>query len=216
MRFARQATVLSAGLCLAFAGTSLAATSAAPKPKTLDLADPASDANAINAEGAATGCAGPACVDGTATPVGSQDSKDIVKMSLASTFAKVGKTSVCNGFTITMTFTGAPDTTTNYRMLATSDIDTAAWWVQYNGTKTTLRYSNGTATTVDLAKPAVVKDKTITFTVTEADIKASGETLKSLNLSSIGADIRTSVNSGTLTVPMWDQIPAGDGSYKPC
>lgn len=205
MKLVRPVLALTSGLALALGST---ASFAAAKPAVLNLTDPAGDANALNGQGGVTGDP----FNGTGTPVGSQADKDIVSEVFTSTYAK----KACTGFTVDLTFTGTPGTNTNFRVLGTGPVNTSTWWLTYNGTRSYIRYSAGTAASADLATPVVVKDKTVTFTVLEADLKATGESLKSFVLTGPGADIRTLVPGAGVTLPMWDTLPESDKTFKPC
>ena len=214
MKLVRTATAVAVGSALVLAANAGAATPAGPV--TLTLTDQAGDANALNGGGLANGGAGPVTADGTVTPVGSQADKDLLSLVLSGTSVKVGTKATCTGFTAAITLSAAPTANSNYRVLATTATNTSSWWLTYNGTRSYIRYSAGTAASVDLVKPAVVNDKTITFTVTEADLKASGEKLSSFALLGAGVDARSLVPGAGATVPLWDEILKTEKTFKPC
>ncbi|MDP9100894.1 MAG: hypothetical protein M3N21_01955 [Actinomycetota bacterium] len=232
-----RARIVRPALALALAATgglALTANAAAPAKAggmTLTYTDPKGDANAIN--GQSLGSASPVPPpDSVVTPVGSQDSKDILSVTYASTGTTAKKVRrgapafTCTGFTATMTLAGAPDATnpavnTLYRL--TSSTADGTWWLQYSGGKTTLRYANGvdatglsTTKTVALTNPAVIAGSTITWIVTPADLATSNQKLFKFSLSGLGADVRS--DTGVLTVPAWDLAAAPDATtaFKPC
>lgn len=192
----------AAGLALLSAAVLSLSASAATKP--LVLTDPKGDAFLTD--------------QGTATfgsvPGPSQDSKDVVSLTLA---PLPGKT--CTGYSVVLELAGAPSSNTVYRVLGTTAKNTSLFWLQYdnnpvNGTRTQLRYSDGTSVSVPLTTPAKVDGSKITFTVLEKDVKAAGEKLASLTIAAPGVDIRTS--TGAATVPAHDSLDNEDQSFKVC
>jgi hypothetical protein len=190
------------GLALVSAAVLSLSASAATKP--LVLTDAKGDAF-LNDQGTGTfgSASGP-----------SQDSKDIVSLTLAPLPGKA-----CTGYTAVVELAGAPSSNTVYRVLGTTAKNTSLFWLQYdnnpvNGTRTLLRFSDGTSQTVPLSTPAKVDGGKIIFTVLDKDAKAAGEKLASLKINAPGVDVRTS--TGALTVPSYDTLDNEDKSFKVC
>ena len=213
MRVLRTSFVAATACGLLFAGHAGAAT---PTAKKLALTDAAGDANAVNDQGLL------GAFDGTSGP-GSQPSKDIVGLKYASTLVKKGRVTTCTGFTVTLMLAAAPDASgTLYRIDGKGVTDASLWWLQYDGATTKVRWDDGTGTnplssgSAELVNPAVVSGSTITFKITDADLKASNERPKGFVISAPGADIRTVIPSAA-TVPQWDILPTDDDkTFKPC
>jgi hypothetical protein len=213
MRVLRTTFVAATACSLLLAGHAGAAT---PSVKTVALTDPAGDANAVNDQntvGAFNGTPGP----------GSQPSKDIVSVKYASTLVKKGRVTTCTGFTVTLALSAAPDASgTLYRIQGKGVTDASLWWLQYDGATTKVRWDDGKGSTpissgsAALANPAVVSGSTITFKITDADLKASNESPKGFVITAPGADIRTVIPMAA-TLPQWDILPADDSKiFKPC
>lgn len=214
-------TLIRPALGLALAATAVLALSASAAPKALVLTDQAGDANAAHDQGTdtfGTGMAGP----------GSQAGKDLVSVTftptgVTTTTVKAKKkttTFTCTGYTVLVELSGPPTTNTVYRVLGTTAKNTSLFWLQYDnnpvgGTTSRLRYSAGTAASVDLTTPAKVDGSKILLTVTEKDLKAAGEPLAALKVLAPGGEVRSS--TGAATVPSWDVLPADDTkSFSPC
>lgn len=187
----------TAGLALVSAAVLSLSASAATKP--LVLTDPKGDAN-----GADVG-PGP----------GSQDSKDIVSLTLAPLPGKK-----CTGYTAVMELAAPPSTNSLYRVFGTTSVNSGSFWVSYdnnpvNGARTSIRANNGTTTTtVQLATPAKLEGNKVTLTVLEKDLKAAGEKLATVTIAGISGDVRTS--SGAVFAPQWDLTDDADKSFKVC
>ena len=186
------------GLALLSAGTLALSASAAAKPLVLE--DAKGDAS-LSDQG--TGTFGHA-------PGPSQDSKDLLSLTLAPLPGKK-----CTGYTAVVQLAGAPSSNTIYRVLGSTETF-SLFWLQFdnnpvNGTRTTLRTSDGTTV---LSTPAKVEGSKFTITVLEKDIKAVGEKLASLKVEAPSGDVRSS--TGVVTVPSYDQLENEDKSFKPC
>jgi len=71
-----------------------------------------------------------------------------------------------------------------------------------------------TTATTPIAEAKLDGNKVI-FTVTEKDIKATGEKPATFTMGALGAEVRTS--TGAATVPSWDAIDPDDTkSFSPC
>lgn len=145
---------------------------------------------------------------------GSQDSKDIISLTLA---PLPGKT--CTGYTAVMELAAPPSSNTLYRVFGTTAVNTSSFWLSYNnnpvsGTTTSLRASDGTAKTIQLATPAKVEGTKVTITVLEKDLKAAGEKLSAVSILGVSGDVRTS--SGLLFAPQWDRTADADKPFKVC
>ena len=214
-------------LCLALASaviTLSAPSDAAPayKAKTLSIADVSGDANGLNDQGLGLADAN--------VPAAGVDGYDILKLDYKGTGVMVKKGRIyvprCTGFTVKMTFAAAPGPQSVIRVTGIGTVNDALWWLQYTGTATTLRYGHSsddvtgsTDDTIDLKTPAKVEGSSITWTVLESDVKATGEKLLKFTASGIGASVRTNGSVpgvGGVTVPQWDAIPEGDASFKSC
>ena len=190
------------------AAVTLNGASAATASNTVVLEDTVGDANFLNSQILVNDPSGA----GTATP-GSQAGNDITKVEFASTFAppksKKAKP-VCNGFTITWNLSGPPTSNSRYRMSAATAVNDNFFLFDYDtaiGT-TEIRYGGGSDdTTIDATVPAKVEGSKITFTVTETDLKAIGETLKSVVLAPTASS--TVSVQGLLYFPIYDKVPAG-------
>ena len=192
----------AAGLALLSAVALSLSASAATKP--LVLTDPKGDAS-LTDQG--TGTFGRA-------PGPSQDSKDVVSLTMAPLAGKK-----CTGYTVVVELAGAPSGNTVYRVLGTTAKNTSLFWLQYdnnpvNGTRTQLRFSDGTSRAIALSTPAKVDGSKITFTVLEKDVKEAGEKLATLKVDAPGVDIRSS--TGVATVPSYDTLENEDKSFKVC
>lgn len=216
MRLVRP-VVCVAALASAIALTAPSDAAPAYKAKTLSISDAAGDGNALNDQGLG--------LADESLPAAGYDGYDIVKLDYKGTGKVVKKgrvfVSQCTGFTVAMTFKAAPGPQSIIRVTGVGVVNDALWWLQYDGTKTTLRYGHtddsptgSTSATVDLKTPAKVEGSTITWTVLESDVKGSGEKLQKLSLSGVGASVRTT--TGVVTAPQWDAIPEGDASFKAC
>lgn len=228
----RSTLVLAAPIAACLAVSAHAAPPpAAPKP--LVLTDLAGDANAANDQGLVSGTPVPA---GTATGPATVAQFDIKSVTVAATGAmatrKVGKKKIkyfnCTGYTATLELAGAPLSNGALYRIQGSATSHDTYWLQYAvdaaGTATTvLRYTDEAATlgtsTIAIA-PAKIDGTKITFTVTGANMKASGESLGKTILSGFGADVRTNgqiPGVGGATAPMWDQLPIDDATaWKVC
>jgi len=192
----------AAGLALASAAVLAMSASAATKP--LVLTDPKGDAF-LTDQG--TGAFG-------SVPGPSQDSKDVVSLTMAPLPGKA-----CTGYTVVVELAGAPSSNTVYRVLGTTAKNTSLFWLQYDnnpvqGTRTQLRFSDGTSVAVPLTTPAKVDGSKITFTVLEKDVKAAGEKLAALKIDGAGVEVRSS--TGAATVPAHDSLANEDKSFKVC
>lgn len=218
MKLVRPAlAVAAAGSLLALAVPSQAATPAY-KPKTLALTDDAGDGNGLNDQGLG--------LSDQNAPAAGYDGFDIVKLEYAGTGTMIKKGRVylpqCTGFTVKMTFAGAVGPQTIIRVTGVGVNNDARWWIQQEGTASTIRYGHSdaaeaTGSTDDqiaLSTPAKVDGNTITWTVKEADVKATGEILQKFSVSGVGASVR--LTTGVVTAPQWDAIPEGDALFKAC
>ena len=206
---ARLAFVVAAAATVALAAGATAA------PNTITLTDIKGDANAVNGQGLEPGMgnnAGPA----------QRNELDIVSVSLASTgvttTVKKKKVFTCTGFTATMELSAPAGANASYRILGTGVLNATQFWLQYStaatGTTTTMRHNDGAAKTTALKTPAKLEGNKIVFTVTEADLKATGEKLAEFKMGSLGADTRTATAA---TVPAWDTMDEDETkSFSPC
>ena len=226
----RTAALLAAPIAMCLAATSHAA-APAKAPAPLAMTDLAGDANGISTQGQVTGTPVP---DGTSTPADVKQF-DIKSLTIAATGAmasrKVGKKTVkyfnCTGYTATLELSDAPLLSgTLYRVQAATGAHDQYWLEMSNpagaATATTLRYTDD-ATTLGTSSiaitPAKVTGSKITFTVTAANLKASGESIGKTLLAGFGADVRTNgkVNGSGATAPMWDQLTTdGSQTWKVC
>ncbi len=199
-----RARLIRPAAALALTSAAVLAMSASAATKPLVLTDPKGDAF-LTDQGTGTfgGVPGP-----------SQDSRDVLSLTMAPLPGKA-----CTGYTTVLELAGAPSNNTVYRVLGTTAKNTSLFWLQYdnnpvNGTRTQLRFSDGTSQSVDLSTPAKVEGSKITFTVLDKDVKAAGEKLASLKIDLPGVDIRTS--TGAATVPAHDSLDNEDKSFKVC
>ncbi len=199
-----RARLIRPAAALALTSAAVLSLSASAATKPLVLTDPKGDAF-VTDQGTGTfgGVPGP-----------SQDSKDVVSLTMAPLPGKA-----CTGYTAVLELAGAPSNNTVYRVLGTTAKNTSLFWLQYdnnpvNGTRTQLRFSDGTSQSVGLSTPAKVEGSKITFTVLDKDVKAAGEKLASLKIDLPGVDIRTS--TGAATVPAHDSLDNEDKSFKVC
>lgn len=187
------------------------------KAKSLSITDASGDGNAINDQGLG--------VTDSSAPAAGVDGYDIIKLDYLGTGKMIKKGRVylpnCTGFTVKLTFKGAIGPQAIIRVTGVGTVNDARWWLQYDGTKTTIRYGHtssdvtgSTDVTATLTTPAKVDGATLTFTVLEADVKATDEKLQKLTLSAVGASVRTT--TGVVTAPQWDAIPEGSASFKAC
>lgn len=198
-------------LALAATGSLLTGVAAAGAagPATLKIKDAVGDANAFNDQGSGE-------LPAPNPGVGSQAGKDIVDITYA-TLKKGGK---CVGFTATLKLSGPAEANTLYRLRGKGTFNTNLWWLQYDGDRTTVRWSSDpneplASGSGGLKSPAVVAGSTITWKVVESDLKMSGEKLAAFVLSGPGSDIRTSTPA--VTAPQWDALPVDPAkSFKPC
>lgn len=210
-------------LAVAVVGAALLALPASAAPSApVVLTDQAGDANGFNDQGLAG--QGP---EGTAGgPSQAQyDLKTVTLENLGTTTTKkVGKKTVtsfaCTGYTATMELAAPPSTSnTLYRVLGKGVVNSSLFWLQFQnnpvgGTTTTLRHSDGTSVTAPLATPAKIEGNKVIFTVLISDLKGAGEKGESTVISALGADVRSS--TGVVTLPLWDQIRAGDKTFTVC
>lgn len=196
----------------------LPAHAAAPvyKPKVLTLTDAKGDGNGLNGQGFVSGVSVPTPADNAGA--------DFQKVEYRSTGVMVKKGTRyvprCTGFTVKVTLGGAPASQTIYRLTGTGVANDGLWWIQYSGGEADIRY--GTAAeaeslsdhTVPLTTPAKVVGSTITFTVLERDVKATGEKLTAFRITAPGAHNRADLVA--LTVPEWDEVADYEGVYRPC
>ncbi|HVE64831.1 MAG TPA: hypothetical protein VNB94_13660 [Mycobacteriales bacterium] len=204
-------------LIAAVASASVFSTSAGAAPTILTLTDVRGDANAINGQSARPG------MGNRSGPVQKADS-DIVSLTLArtGTTKRVDgkKIFTCTGFTATMELAAPAGDNSNYRVAGVGVVNSFVFWLRYQsdpfGTKSYITYGDGDspARGLSLKNPAQLIDNKIIFSVTEADLTATGEKLTSFRMSQIGADTRTSAR---LAVPAWDELDQDHSrSFKPC
>ena len=215
MRLIRPALAV-AGLATAFAFAVPSDAAPAYKAKSFHLADAKGDGNSLNDQGLG--------LNDSSVAAAGVDGYDILGVDYKGTgkMVKRGRVYIpqCTGFTVTMTFGAAPGPSSIIRATGTGVANDLLWWLQYDGKATTLRYGHddgsvtGTDDSIDLKTPAKVAGSSITWTVLESDVKATGEKLQKFSVSGIGASVRT--NTGVVTAPQWDSIPEGDSSYKAC
>ena len=210
-----RARLVRPSLALAAVAAVVLASGATAAPNTLTLEDVKGDANLINGQGFAPG------VGDQSGPVQKADS-DIISMTLASTgttkTVKGKKVFTCTGFTATLELAAPAAANTLYRVQAAGIANPTMFWLQYStaptGTRTTIRHTNEADTTTPIADAKIDGNKVI-FTVTEKDLKTTGEKLDKFSMSNVGVDVRTA--SGVLTAPQWDAIDRDDTkSFSPC
>ncbi len=200
---------------LASVAALLLATGASAAPNSLKLTDVKGDANAINGQGVVRG------LGDRSGPIQKADA-DIVSVTFASTgttkTVKRKKVFTCTGFTATMELAAPAGSATVYRVLGSGVVNSSLFWLQYNnaptGRTTTIRHNDGSSKTTPIADAKLDGNK-IVFTVTEKDLKATGEKLAKFTMGGLGADVRTS--TGVVTVPSFDSIDTDDTkSFSPC
>ena len=178
--------------------------------KPLVLEDVAGDANALNDQGFGAG------VDNNATPV-SEAAADIVKGTLANTM--VGKK--CTGFTVTMEMAGDvdPSLPAIYRLLGTTTKNDGIFQIYLNNGaaasgESEIRFGAGEEdNTVPMRTPAKVEGKTITFSISDKEMKAFGDKPGN-KIMEFSLEVRGS--SGVSFVPVIDQLDASDKSFAMC
>jgi hypothetical protein len=196
-------------------------------PKALVLKDVAGDANALNAQG--FGDVVPVPGDNATGPA-SAASLDILSVSLASTGTdkkvKKGKKTTtvfdCTGFSVTMELAAAPFASAIYRVQGTGVNNATIWWLNYSvspeGTSSYIQYDGGSgdplaSSTLDV--PAKVEGSKITWTVSNAALKGTGEKPGAFSWSALGAHTRTSLVA--VVAPEVDSMtPTDDGFFTPC
>ena len=204
-----RARLLRPALGLAAVSTAVLALGAGAAPKALVIEDAAGDANALNDQGFGAG------VDNNATPV-QYAATDIVKTTLVNTFA--GKK--CTGFTMTMEFAEAVDPSASviYRLLGTTTKNDGIFQIYFNngaadGGSTEVRHGAGEAdNTFPLKTPAKISGKTITWTISDREIKSFGDKPGN-KIMDMTAEVR--VSSGVSFVPVVDQAST-DKSFVMC
>jgi hypothetical protein len=204
------ARLLRPALGLAAVSTGLLALGATAAPKPLVLTDIAGDANALNDQGLGQG------VDNNATPV-SEAAADIVKTTLANTF----KGKKCTGFTITMEMAGDvdPSLPAIYRLLGNTTKNDGIFQIYLNNGaiadgESEIRHGAGEEdASFPMKNPAKIAGKTITFTVTDKEIKAFGDKPGN-KITDFSMEVRGS--SGVSFVPVIDQLDASDKSFTMC
>lgn len=205
-----RARLLRPALGLAAVSTAVLALGAGAAPKALVIEDVAGDANALNDQG--TGLEGG---PGHATPI-QYAPTDIVKTTLVSTYA--GRK--CTGFTMTMEFAGDVDPSASviYRLLGATTKNDGIFQIYLNngvadGGSTEIRHGAGEADrTFPLKTPAKIAGKTITWTVSDREIKAFGDKPGN-KIMDMTAEVR--VSSGVSFVPVVDQALT-DKSFVMC
>lgn len=182
-------------------------------PRTLTLIDQRGDANGLN--------------DRTAYDIGSRptpvqnDAADLLKIQYASTARMVreGRRFVprCSGFTVTVTLAAGPAANTDYVLSGTGVENDTLYQFWYDGTNSYILYRTGTDRTgigfnvrsEDLITPVKVLGRTLTFTVTEADLTGTYENLAAFKISTPGA-------SSVSNEVRWDEATPYKGAFKPC
>jgi hypothetical protein len=210
-----RASLFRPALGVALVAAAVLAGGASAAPNTLVLEDAKGDANLVNGQGFANG------VGDRSGPVQKADS-DIIAATLASTGTtkKVKGKSVftCTGFTATIELAAPPAANTLYRIQGNGVANASMFWLQYStaptGTRTTIRHTNDADTTTEIPAVKIDGNKVI-FTITEKELKATGEKLDKFVMSNLGVDVRLA--SGVLTAPLWDSIDRSeDKSFSPC
>jgi len=189
--------------------------------RTLTLTDQKGDANGLNGQSLHD-------IGSYPTPV-QNDGADLLKVEYVSTgsMVKNGKRHVplCTGFTAKVTLAAPPAANTFYRLIGTAAENDGQWWLQYDGTRSTLRYSTieeasvNDVHLVDLIRPVKVVGSTFTFTVTDGDMKASGEQLARFRINTPRAHSRARIGTAPgsyLTPVQWDEVKPHQGVFKPC
>lgn len=181
---------------------------AAAAGKPLVLEDVAGDANALNDQGFGAG------MDNNSTPI-SYAPTDLVKATLANTV--VAKK--CTGFTVQMEFAEAVDASVIYRLLGKTTNNDRIFQLYLNngaaaGGESQIRHGSGDSdNTFPMKTPAKVDGKTITFTVSAREMKSFGDK-PGAEITDFTVEVR--VSSGVSSVPVVDQIDAGDKSFTMC
>jgi hypothetical protein len=204
-----RARLLRPALGLAAVSTAVLALGASSAAKPLVLEDVAGDANALNDQGFGAG------VDDNATPV-SEAAADIVKATLANTM--VGKK--CTGFTVTMEMAGDvdPSLPAIYRLLGNTTKNDGIFQIYLNngaaaGGESEIRHGAGEEdNTFPMRTPAKVAGKTITFTISDKEMKAFGDKPGN-KITDFSLEVRGS--SGVSFVPVIDQLVT-DKSFVMC
>ena len=210
-----RARLIRPALGLAAVAAAVLATGATAAPNTLTLEDVKGDANAVNGQGVAPGAGD------RSGPTQKADS-DIVSVTFASTgttkTVKGKKVFTCTGFTATLELAAPAGSASAYRILGGGVVNASQFWLQYSnspaGKTTAIRHNDGAAKMTPIAEAKLEGNKVI-FTVTEKDIKATGEKPATFTMGALGADVRTS--TGAATVPSWDSLDPDDTkSFSPC
>ena len=186
----------------------LAGSAAGAAPNRLRLTDVEGDANGVNNQGL------PVSVGNHTGPV-QRPEVDVLSV----TYAPLRTSKGCAGFTAKLELAAPPGDNTIYRLEGVGTVDAVQFWLEYDvnalGTTTTIRSDDGQGAKDTVLAPARVAGKTITFTVTAADLKAAGERLDRFTLYSPGVSIRTSLQQ--VTAPNWDGIdPDPAAWFTPC
>ena len=204
-----RARLLRPALGLAAVSTAVLAMGAGAAAKPLVFEDAAGDANALNDQGFGAG------FDNNATPI-QYAPTDIVKTTLANTYA--GKK--CTGFTLTMEFADAVDPSASviYRLLGATTKNDGIFQIYLNngaadGGSTEVRHGAGEEdNTFPLKTPAKIAGKTITWTISDREIKSFGDKPGN-KIMDMSAEVR--VSSGVSFVPVVDQSLT-DKSFTMC
>lgn len=204
-----RAHLLRPALGLALAGSVVLALGAGAASKPLVLEDVAGDANALNDQGFGAG------VDNNSTPI-QYAPTDIVKATLANTVVK----KKCTGFTFTIEFAEAVDPSASviYRLLGTTTRNDGIFQIYLNngaaaGGETEIRHGAGEEdNTFPLKTPAKVDGKTITFTITDREMKTFGDKPGN-KIMDMTVEVR--VSSGVSFVPVVDQLVT-DKTFAMC
>ena len=205
-----RARLLRPALGLALASAALLSLGASAATKPLVLEDVTGDANALNDQGFGAG------VDNNATPI-SYAPTDLVKATLANTIVQ----RKCTGFTLTMEFAADVDPAASviYRLLGTTTNNDGIFQIYLNngaaaGGESEIRHGAGEEdNTFALKTPAKVDGKTITFTVSDREMKAFGDK-PGAQIRDFAVEVR--VSSGVSFVPVVDQIDATGKSFAMC
>lgn len=189
-------------LAAAAAGAALALSLPASAGASYSWTDKKGDGNAINSQGN-----GVAALDAGTPTATSEPGRDILKVSYGNLMKKVGKKTVCDGFTATMTLSGKPVGSTIYRIFATTAENTARYTLSYDSFegRTFLRHGTGPTddTEMGLKFPAKLSGNTITWRVPMSDVKATnekaGSVLKGFAATAAGSQ------AGVLYLPVYDR-----------
>lgn len=196
-------------LALALLGTgAFAATATAAPAKPTVVKDIAGDANLLHAQ-----VINFAPADGGVATPGSQAGFDIVSTELKNTFDATGR---CTGFTMVMTLSGPPAADARFRLSGDTAVNTDFFIVEHDtGTgETGIRYGGPGQDETLALKPAVVKGSTITWTVTDKQLKSIGEAPGNV-VSLLQATTTVSVE-GLLFFPIVDKAPGGESTFTFC